>query len=150
MQNNSGLWDPQVYTNGVFESLGHVLGAPGLSRQSPYLMQATNGVSNPWARITNHVNYAWTDRIVEQIPMQILSLLQKDEPRFVVYAFGQALQPAPRSIETSAAFYGLYTNYQITGEVITKTTFRVEGELNNPANPLRTVVEDYKVLPPPE
>lgn len=140
----------QVFTNGVFESLGHVLGAPGLSTYSPYLWQATNNVANWQARIDNHARYAWTDEIVEQIPMQILSLLQKDEPRFTVYAFGQSLAPAPRSIVTSADFYNIVTNYQVTGEVITKTTFRVEGELDNPADPLRTVVESYRVLPPPE
>jgi hypothetical protein len=46
------------------------------------------------------------------------------------------------------------------GEVITKTTFRVEGLPYNPANaatvdqslrnPLRPVVEKYEILPPPE
>ena len=148
--NRNGVWTAQVYTNGVFESVGHVLGAPGLSRSSPFLLQDPTGAFLPARRVTNHVAEAWTDRIVEQIPMQIMSLLQRDEPRFVVYAFGQALQPAPRSIETSANYYGLCTNYQITGEVITKTVFRVDGELNDSANPLRAVVESYKVLPPPE
>ena len=57
---------------------------------------------------------------------------------------------APRSLSTHPDFYNLCTNYQITGEVITKTAFRVEGELRNPANPLRTVVESYQILPPPE
>jgi hypothetical protein len=89
------------------------------------------------------------DEAVERIPQQILSLLARDEPRFVVYAFGQSLRPAPRSLTTSANFYNLCTNYQITGEVITKTTFRVEGDVTGP-EPLRAVVENYKVLPPPE
>lgn len=123
----------------VFQSVGDILSAPALSIQSPFL--------NNHPRQVQHV---WTDRAVEAIPQQILSLLQRDEPRFVVYAFGQALKPAPRSLTTSADFYNLCTNYQVTGEVITKTTFRVEGELRNAANPLRAVVESYNILPPPE
>jgi len=123
----------------VFDHVGDVLSAPGLSVSSPFL--------NPHALQIQHV---WTDEAVERIPQQILSLLQRDEPRFVVYAFGQALKPAPHSLVTSANFYNLCTNYQITGEVITKTTFHVEGELKNPNNPLRAVVETYDVLPPSE
>lgn len=131
-----------IYTQkplNVFQSVGDVLSAPALSIQSPFLNNAAQ-----------QVRHVWTDRAVEQIPQQILSLLQRDEPRFVVYAFGQSLKPAPRSLTTSADFYNLCTNYQVTGEVITKTTFRVEGELRNPANPLRAVVESYNILPPPE
>jgi hypothetical protein len=123
----------------VFQSVGDVLSAPQLTIQSPFLNNA--GLQ---------VRHVWNDRTVEFIPQQILSLLQRDEPRFVVYAFGQSLKPAPRSVSTSADFYNLVTNYEITGEVITKTTFRVEGELRNPADPLRTVVESYQILPPPE
>lgn len=123
----------------VFQSVGDVLSAPHLTVQSPFL--------NNHLRQVRHV---WTDRTVEYVPQQIMSLLQRDEPRFVVYAFGQSLKPAPRSLTTSADFYNLVTNYQITGEVITKTTFRVEGEVINPANPLRAVVESYNILPPPE
>jgi hypothetical protein len=123
----------------VFQSVGDVLSAPALTIQSPFL----NGHQN-------HVQNVWSDRAVEQIPQQIMSLLQRDEPRFVVYAFGQSLKPAPQSLTTSADFYNLCTNYQVTGEVITKTTFRVEGELRNQANPLRAVVESFNILPPPE
>lgn len=139
---------PQTRTNffavppqpmSVFHTVGEVLAAPGLTVQSPY--------------INNHplqVQHVWTDQAVEYIPQQILSLLKTDEPRFVVYAFGQSLKPAPHSLVTSAEYYNLCTNYQITGEVITKTTFRVEGELRSSSNPLRAVVESYNVLPPPE
>jgi hypothetical protein len=123
----------------VFHSAGEILSAPALTLQSPFL----NGSAL-------QVRHVWTDRAVEYIPQQILSLVQRDEPRFVVYAFGQALKPAPRSLSTHPDFYNICTNYQITGEVITKTTFRVEGELRNPGNPLRTIVENYQILPPPE
>ncbi|MGZ8939504.1 MAG: hypothetical protein ACXW32_09870, partial [Limisphaerales bacterium] len=121
----------------VFRTMGEVLSAPALSVQSPFLR-----------RDALEVQAAWTDRAVEYIPQQILSLLQRDEPRFVVYAFGQSLKPAPRSLTTDPNFYHMCTNYQITGEVITKTTFRVEGRPRDPSDPLRPVVEKYEILPP--
>lgn len=123
----------------VFEHLGDVLNSPALSTHSPFLR-----------RTPAQMNKIFVDEAVERIPQQIMSLLKRDEPKFVVYSFGQSLKPAPHSLVTSPDFYNLCTNYQITGEVITKTTFRVEGELRNPNNPLRAVVESYNVLPPPE
>jgi hypothetical protein len=123
----------------VFEHMGDVLGAPALTVQSPYLN-----------RHALQVRHVWNDRAVEYIPQQILSLLKRDEPRFVVYAFGQSLKPAPRSLTSDPNYYHMCTNYQITGEVITKTTFRVEGEAMNARNPLRAVVESYQILPPAE
>jgi hypothetical protein len=123
----------------VFRSMGEIVSAPALSVQSPFLN-----------REQVQVQGVWTDRAVEYIPQQIMSLLQRDEPRFVVYAFGQSLKPAPRSLTTDPDFYHLCTNYQITGEVITKTTFRVEGQPQNPNNPLRPVIEKYEFLPPLE
>ena len=53
-----------------------------------------------------------------------------------------------RSYVTSADFYNLCVNYQVSGEYVTKAVVRVEGEFMNPANPLRTVVESFEVLPP--
>lgn len=141
----------------VFEHVGDILTAPALSVQSPYLRgevlsQQQLGRTPFFAP----VQYAWTDRAVEYIPQQILSLLQRDEPRFVVYSFGQSLKPAPHSLTSDPNYFHMCTNYQITGEVITKTTFRVEGDVYDPrnplteSNPLRAVVESYQVLPPPE
>jgi hypothetical protein len=128
-------------SHGVFEHVADILGAPALTYNSPYLRLWKSAAQRQGGMI---------DEVVERIPQEILSLLQRDEPRFVVYSFGQSLKPAPRSLSTSADFYNICTNYQITGEAITKTTFRVEGDLHDPDNPVRTVVEDYRVLPPPE
>jgi hypothetical protein len=119
--------------------VGEVLSAPALSVQSPFLN-----------RHENQVKAVWNDRAVEYIPQQILGLLKRDEPRFVVYAFGQSLKPAPRSLTTDPDFYHMCTNYQVTGEVITKATFRVEGRPMDPQNPLRPVIEKYEILPPVE
>ena len=123
----------------VFRHMGEVLSAPALSVQSPFLNRSQAQVQG-----------VWNDRAVEFLPQQILSLLQRDEPRFVVYAFGQSLKPAPRSLTTDPDYYHMCTNYQITGEVITKTTFRVEGRPMDPSDPLRPVVEKYEILPPAE
>jgi hypothetical protein len=132
-------------TNNVFSHLGDVLGAPYLTVQSPYLNLTDDQVTS-----------VMTDRAVEYIPERILSLLQRDEPRFVVYAFGQSLKPAPRSLTSDPNYFHMCTNYQITGEVTTKTIFRVEGELpvkGNPQTenkPLHAVVESFEILPPVE
>ncbi|HTG45471.1 MAG TPA: hypothetical protein VK633_13170, partial [Verrucomicrobiae bacterium] len=132
-------------TNAVFEHMGDVLSAPHLTVQSPYLNFYTNQIKS-----------VLTDRALEYIPQQILSLLQRDEPRFVVYAFGQSLKSAAGSLTSDPNFYHMCTNYQITGEASMKMVFRVEGDLpdkRNPFtlnNPLRAVVESYQVLPPTE
>jgi hypothetical protein len=84
---------------------------------------------------------------VERIPQQILGLLHGGEqpPRFVVYSYGQALKPAPRSFYMGGGpFFGLCTNYQITAEVATRAVVRVEGAPTKP----RTVIESFSVLPP--
>jgi hypothetical protein len=77
---------------GLFTNLGEVLSAPGLSDLSPYLspaaIQRQRGI---------------TEDMLEQIPTKILSLLKVDEPRVVIYSFGQSLKPAPHSLSTSAA-----------------------------------------------
>ncbi len=81
---------------------------------------------------------------VERIPQQILSLLKTDEPRIVIYSFGQSLKPAEHSLVTSGNFYNICTNYQVTGELVTKTILRIEDAPQKP----RAVVESYNILPP--
>ena len=76
-------------------------------------------------------------------------MLNNDEPYVVIYAFGQALRPAENSIvKTPGPFRGLCTNYQVTGEVVTKTAVRVE-EIRQEKQPLKykAVVESYSQLP---
>jgi hypothetical protein len=112
---------------GAFNRMGDILATPELTRRSPYLS-------------TNHV---MTDAVLERIPQQILSLLRGDEPRFVVYAFGQTLREAPGSVYLGAGPYNqLCTNYQVRAEFATRTVLRLDGSLNEP----RFVVEDYSEL----
>lgn len=113
----------------VFLHMGDVLATPELSVQSPFLNPQSN---------TN------TDVAYERIPQQILSLLKPDEPRMVIYSFGQSLKPADRSLVLlSGPNFRLCTNYQITAEFVTRTVLRIDGGLKNP----RAVVESYSILP---
>jgi hypothetical protein len=100
---------------------------------------------------------AITDSAYEWLPQQMMSLVQLGEPRFVIYAYGQALQPAPNSILVGGAYSGLCTNYTITAEVAARAVVRVEGspspqDANHPnpkkRYPPRVIVESYNYLPP--
>jgi hypothetical protein len=129
---------------GSFWHIGDILNAPILSTNSPYLTNANLATVS--------------DEVYERIPRQIMGLIRAgDQPRFVVYAFGQALKPAPRSIENSGAAVGLCTNYQVTAESAVRAVVRIDGsadpaQANNPdparRYPPRAVVESYNVLGP--
>jgi len=81
---------------------------------------------------------------VERLPQQILGLLKIDEPRFVIYAYGQALRPAPNSRITSGPYAGMYENYQITAESALRAVVRVEGAPEKP----HLIVEQFHWLGP--
>jgi hypothetical protein len=125
---------------GTFRFLGEVLSSPALTVASPYLnttnlVQMQNGIS---------------DAGYERIPQQILSLLKEDEPYVVIYSYGQSLKPAERSrITAPGTYFNLCTNYQITGEVLTKTAVRLEQfQRRNDTNTYyRGIVESYNLLP---
>lgn len=137
-------------TNSTFQTLGDVLSAPELTVDSPYLN-----------RTAKQYEQGIDDAMCERIPQQILSLLRTDEARVVVYAFGQSLKPAPRSLFTDSTLnppiFNLCTNYQVTGEFAAKTVLRLEELPPEPladslaapmAQRLRAVVESYSVLQP--
>ncbi len=138
-----------THPGGWFQSAGDLLSVPELTDASPFRNADTNSLS-----FQNGVN----DVVYEWLPQQIMSLVHLDDPRFVIYAYGQALRPAENSIITSSgAFFGLCTNYQITAEVAARAVVRVEGSANpkdaNNANPKRRYpprlkVESYNYLPP--
>ena len=102
-----------VQRSGVFHHLGDILQVPTLTTQSPYTL------STPPAAIT--------DDIVERIPEQVLGLLKVGQPRFVIYAWGQALQPKDLYLGTGPNFK-LCTNYQITAEYLTRTVCHIVGD----------------------
>ncbi len=120
----------------VFADLGSVLASPALSVASPYLNLASE----------DQKKYGIRDEVYERIPQQILSLLKDDEPYVVIYGFGQALRPAENSVvRTPGPYRGLCTNYQVTGEVVTKTAVRIVKDPRT--KPYKAVVESYNILP---
>ena len=129
------------FINGAFGQLGDILAVPELTERSPFL-----NVTNDLQR-----QKAINDAAYERIPQQVLGLLKgDDQPRFVIYSFGQALKPADHSLVTSGPYFGLCTNYQVVAEVATRAVVRIElgSPPNNPTNTPRAVVESYNVLPP--
>jgi hypothetical protein len=128
-----------------FQSVGEICSVETLSVGSPLLENVEYDESNP-GRTFRPVS----DEVVERIPQQILSLLKAEEPRYVIYAWAQTLKPAPGAVVTAPGpFFGLSTNYVVTGEFATKTVLRFEGALSTNApvtQTLRSVVEDHRVL----
>lgn len=125
----AGITGP-IAPGGTFTNLGSILSVPTLSDRAPFV------VADPTASRV-------TDEVVERLPQQILSLLRADEPLVTVYAYGQSLKPAPNAFFLRPGpFYGMVTNYVVTGEVATKTLLRFEGPTANPT----TRVEDHRIL----
>jgi hypothetical protein len=120
--------------NGTFTSLGQICAVSNLTLTSPLLTP----------------NQPINDAAYEFIPQQIMSLLRVGSPRYVVFAYGQSLKPADRSIVTSGSFFGMCTNYQITGEVAARAVVRFDNfpvPGGNGTQP-RAVVESFNILPP--
>ncbi len=132
-------------TGQVFSSISDFLSVSNLTTLSPFLNPPY--VPNPPALNATPLR----DWHYEAIPEKILSLVHAGDRRFVIYAFGQSLKPAPQSILTGGPYRGLVTNYEVSGELATRTVMRVElDDRNNPpAAPLpRAVVETFNILPP--
>lgn len=135
---------------GTYGSLGQILATPSLSIGLINIGLPTETLAaSPFLNISSpeQLHYGLTDEAVERIPRQIMSLLKLGEARYVVYCYGQSLKPANNSLVLSApagsGLFNLCTNYQITGEVLTRSLLRVEGTPQNP----RTVIENYNILP---
>ena len=126
--------------NQLFHSLGELMSVPELSTQSPFIN--SRGVPPDYTP-QNLNDFGFTDEAYERIPRQILSLLKVGDARYVVYAFGQALKPADKSIVTTGPFFGMCTNYQVTGEVYTRAVVKLEGTAVQP----RPVILNYSLLP---
>ena len=113
-----------------FTRLSQIFMVPELTAASPFLNQSDV-----------QMQFALTDLAYEMLPTRLMSLLRVGEPRFVIYAYGQSLKPAPQSIDPGTR---VVRNYQVTGEFGTRTVMRVEGDWTAP----RAVVEGYNILPP--
>lgn len=126
--------DTNLFPWGFFTRVGDILAVPELTDRSPFLNQTT----------TMQQQNGLTDAAYERLPQQVLGLLKVGEPRFVIYAYGQTLRPAPNSVVASGPFAGLCENYQIVAEAAIRAVVRVEGAPDQP----RVVIEDYNPLPP--
>jgi hypothetical protein len=129
----------RTMTGEVFSSVSELMGVPELTSQS--LLLNTPFAVNPPAMDTTPLR----DKDFESIPEKILSLVQRGEPRFVIYAFGPSLKPAPQSIITGGPYRGLVTNYEVSGELASRAVVRIEFDNNR--RPY-AVVESYNILPP--
>lgn len=118
----------------TFRRMGDLLQVHELSQGSPFL--DTNGVDVPYPA------YGINDTAMERIAQQIGSLVKMGDPRWVIYSYGQSLRPAENSILTSGDYMGMCTNYQVTGEFVTRTVFQIEGTSGAP----RPVVKAFNIL----
>jgi hypothetical protein len=114
------------YPNGIFHKVGDILGAASLTTD------ANGFLAGDAAR--------YSDEIVERIPQQTLGLLKVGEPQFVIFAWGQALKPKGAPYLVNGPNYGMYTNYEITGECLTRTVCHLVH-----TNGLKMVVDSFNV-----
>ncbi|HXP59301.1 MAG TPA: hypothetical protein VN829_02365, partial [Dongiaceae bacterium] len=122
------------FVGGAFPRLGDILKVPEFTVNSPFI-----------ARIGGVIATNMNDAVYERIPQQIFGLLKgSEQPRFVIYSYGQALKPANNSTVVSGLYSGLCTNYQITAEAATRTVVRIDGAPSAP----RAVIESFSALPP--
>ena len=155
---NSAKGTVLVFPNGAFQHAGDVLATPQLSITSPFL---DTQAENPQRQGINSLGAnGITDEMMERIPQQVMSLLTLNQnPRFVIYSFGQTLHPADHSLVIGGTFNGLCTNYQITAESATRAVVHVEGTSDpfyvngrvdsmGRSYPPRIVVEQFNVLGP--
>jgi hypothetical protein len=127
--------DTNRFPDQAFNRLGDVLSVPELTDASPFMPDKNSPIFKRGMR----------DAVYEWLPQQVMGLLKFSEPRYVVYAYGQSLKPAPNSIVTTGPFFGLCTNYQPTAEIATRSVVRV---VNPRSNTPRVELENYNILPP--
>jgi hypothetical protein len=120
--------------NGIFHNIGDILQAPALTTQSPFVV-----ATPPYANLT--------DEMVERIPQQTLSLLRLGMPQFVIYSWGQSLKPKNlySALGASASLQNICTNYEITGEFLTRTVCHVVSDPGAAAP--KIIIDSYNIEP---
>jgi hypothetical protein len=138
--NNDGL-------KGVFEHAGDVLSTFQFTEQSPFLN---------WNNASQQ-QYGISDEVYEWLPQQLMSLLRvsgspQAPTRYVIYSYGQTLQPAPNGVVTGGGFFGMVTNYQVTAETATRAVVEVNQVITTDATGYHTnyntKIEQFNLLPP--
>ncbi len=115
--------------NGLFHKVGQILSVPALTAASPFW---NNNLTSP-----SQVS----DEVVERIPQQIMGLLKVGEPQFVIYAWGESLRP--KNLYLSSPNNNLCTNYEITGEYLSRTVCHVV----HTNGPPKMVIDSYNIEP---
>ena len=123
----------EQFPDKVFRRLGDLLSVAELTELSPFLDRSDAEI--PVRDSAGDV--AW-----ERIPQQVLSLLKVGDPRYVIYAYGQSLRPADNSILTSGSHMGMCTNYQVTGEFVSRSVLQIEGTAGQP----RPITKSFNIL----
>jgi hypothetical protein len=119
--------------NGLFHKVGEILKSPALTVSNMFLA----GV----AMSGQVAGFPYGDDVVERIPQQILGLLKVGEPQFVIYAWGQSLRP--KNLYLSSPNNNLCTNYEITGEFLSRTVCHVV----HTNGPPKMVIDSYNIEP---
>ena len=133
-----------LYPSSGFTHVGDILRVPMLTEKSPFINRSD----------ISQVDYDLSDEVYERLPQQILGLLRPaGVPRFVVYAYGQTLKPAPDgTVLSGGQSFGLVTNYQVVAESATRAVMSVQQVVTNtatgPVTNYTTKVESFNVLPP--
>lgn len=127
----------------AFEHKGDILATPALTEYSPFLN---------WSNV-NQQKFGISDAAYEWLPQQMMGLVRgSSTPRYVIYAYGQALRPAVNGLVTSSANFGLVTNYQVVAESAVRAVVSVQAQVDTsgayPVTNYTTRVESYNVLPP--
>jgi hypothetical protein len=113
----------------VFHHIGSIFGSPMLTIDSPFLPGPAGN---------------FKDEEVEAIPQQAAGLLKLGMPQFVIYGYGQALKPKDIYFGGPPNF-NICTNYQITGEYVTRTVCHVVGD--PAAANVKIQVDSFNILP---
>ncbi|PAW82376.1 MAG: hypothetical protein B9S33_15220, partial [Pedosphaera sp. Tous-C6FEB] len=149
----------RVYWQGwYYQAVGG--GAPANQPPNPYLNYADVRtmaqtywwpVESPFIARNGGTVDAVNDVFIERIPQQTLGLMNLEpNPRVVIYAYGQSLKPAERGVYVGGGVYqGMTTNYQVTGEQVTRSVVRVDGLPEPGLLPSPVLPSTYPVTVPP-
>jgi hypothetical protein len=119
--------------NGLFHKVGEILKSPALTVSNMFLANV------PMSGAVSGFPYG--DEVVERIPQQIMGLLKVGEPQFVIYAWGESLRP--KNLYLSSPNNNLCTNYEITGEFLSRTVCHVV----HTNGPPKMVIDSYNIEP---
>jgi hypothetical protein len=119
--------------NQIFHRIGDILQASALTTKLGYVTNFEGEGGTP------------SDEMVERIPQQTLGLLKVGLPQFVIYSWGQSLKPKNLYSSGSGNLLNICTNYEITGEYLTRTVCHIVGDPSAAAP--RIVIDNYNIMP---